>query len=716
MRRQPNRNVYKTVVAVWLTLSIGSVVVAAITWLQLSAKLAAARHAFDVEISAQRVLKLLVDCETGERGFVITGDEAFLEPMLAGQTNLTTELDHLVGLVRDEPLMLQRVGAVRDEIAVLLDRFNSVNHTRRVQGFATAQAIIATGLTKDMVDKLRADLERVRKMPGHLVSSHVASTRVQLLRASLTSLIAGVLGIGAGIFALWLARLMLAQKEREAVLVDAKLQAERSSQEKTVFLANMSHEIRTPMNSILGFSELLEGELHEPRQRQYLKSIRSSAGSLLQLINDILDMSKIEAGVMELKPESTNPRELCEFIHAVFRESATRKKIKLECVCAEDMPRALLLDRIRLRQIMVNLVGNAVKFTDDGSINVRLNWEKENSSSHVTLTIAVEDTGVGIPRDKLESIFNPFVQAGAHREKEQQGTGLGLSIVRRLTQAMGGTVVAESPAGQGATFRVRLPNIPISARLPVSEQLPAERDGDFNELEPATLLVVDDNEENRQLIASMFAGSDHKLEFGSDGFQAVSKARALRPDLILLDIRMPGLDGREASTHIRKLPGLETIPIIAVTASTLLEDQADLEAKFNAHLRKPFSKHELFAEVANFLPRRAKTSLPPEAGGTASATAADATALAPAPPELRAELHRLLAEEWPAIRDNLAINETKVFAGKLETLAQRWPCPALLDYAQAMAHHAEVYEVVELEELVNQFPELVKRLSGPAPA
>src|ERR1039457_4663470 len=135
MRRQPNRNVYKTVVAVWLTLSIGSVVVAAITWLQLSAKLAAARHAFDVEISAQRVLKLLVDCETGERGFVITGDEAFLEPMLAGQTNLTTELDHLVGLVRDEPLMLQRVGAVRDEIAVLLDRFNSVNHTRKVQGF-----------------------------------------------------------------------------------------------------------------------------------------------------------------------------------------------------------------------------------------------------------------------------------------------------------------------------------------------------------------------------------------------------------------------------------------------------------------------------------------------------------------------------------------------------------------------------------------------------
>jgi CheY-like chemotaxis protein len=357
-----------------------------------------------------------------------------------------------------------------------------------------------------------------------------------------------------------------------------------------------------------------------------------------------------------------------------------------------------------------------VKFTDRGSINVRINWEKEDSSSHITLTIEVQDTGVGIPKDKLESIFKPFVQAGAYREKEQQGTGLGLAIVRRLTEAMGGTVVATSPAGQGATFRLRLPNIPISVRLPASEQPSAESDGDFNELEPSLLLVVDDNEENRQLIASMFAGSGHKLEFGSDGFQAVSKARALRPDLILLDLRMPGLDGREAFAQIRKSPGLEMIPIIAVTASTLTEDQGDLEQKFNAHLRKPFSKHELFTEVSHFLPRRAKTSVPPEADGAASATGLGPAPPAPPPPELRAELNRLIAEEWPAIRDNLAINETKVFAGKLETLAKHWPCPALSDYAQALAHRADVYEVVELEAQVNQFPDFVKRLSGLAPA
>src|ERR1035437_837867 len=377
--------------------------------------------------------------------------------MNAGQANLTSELDHLVELARKDPVLLQRVVTVRDGIAVLLDRFNRVIRARRSQGFKVSQEMIATGATREMLDKLRIDVDQLRRMPGHLISAHVASTRVQLLRASLTSLVAGVLGIGAGLFALWLSRLMLRQKEREQELVEAKFQAERNSQEKTAFLANMSHEIRTPMNSILGFSELLEGELHEPRHRQYLKSIRSSAASLLQLINDILDMSKIEAGVMELKPEPTNPHEICEFIQTVFAESAVRKHINLECKCAEDLPLALLLDRIRLRQIMVNLVGNAVKFTDRGSINVRLNWEKDDSSSHITLTMEVQDTGVGIPRDKLEAIFKPFVQAGAHREKEKQGTGLGLAIVRRLTEAMGGTITAESPAGRGATFRVRFP-------------------------------------------------------------------------------------------------------------------------------------------------------------------------------------------------------------------------------------------------------------------
>jgi CheY-like chemotaxis protein len=457
---------------------------------------------------------------------------------------------------------------------------------------------------------------------------------------------------------------------------------------------------------------LLEGELQEPTHRQYLRSIRSSAGSLLQLINDILDMSKIEAGVMELRPEPTDPREICEFLHTVFGEATVRKRIKLECKVTDDLPRALLMDRIRMRQILVNLLGNAVKFTDRGEITVRVHWEKEDSSSHITLLIEVKDTGVGIPPDKLEAIFKPFVQAGAHREREKQGTGLGLAIVRRLTEAMGGTVTAVSVVGQGASFRLRFPNIPISVRLPANEKASQEAEADFSELKPALILVVDDNDENCQLIAGMFAGSHHKIVFGSDGLEAVSKARALRPDLILLDLRMPGLDGREALAQIRKSPGLEVTPIIAVTASTLLKDEADMRQAFNGHLRKPFSKRELFVEIAQFLPRKTRLS-----ASVSEAEASEIISRKPgvsAPAELVSELRRLQSSEWPTIRDSLAINQTKVFAWKVDSLTKRWPCPPLAGYAQALAHYAEIYEVVELEKQLRRFPLIVEQLATPA--
>jgi signal transduction histidine kinase/DNA-binding response OmpR family regulator len=714
MARIPHRNVYRTVVVTWLTLSIASVVLAAANWLQLSSKLAAARHALDVEACAQEVVKLLIDCETGERGFVITGKEEFLEPWLAGQAKLRTNLDQLVELARQDVAMLKRVSVLRGEIEVLLDRFNTVIRVRRAQGFAVAEAMVGTGETKKMMDQLQAHLAAFREMPRGLVLDDGAEARGQLLRASLTSLVAGILGVGAGLFALWLSGLTVEHKERERELVEAKLQAERSSQEKSVFLANMSHEIRTPMNSILGFSELLEGELSEPKCRQYLKSIRSSAGSLLQLINDILDMSKIEAGVMALRLEPTDPREICDFIHTVFREPAAKKNVALTCMVTEDLPRALLLDRIRLRQVLVNLVGNAVKFTDQGNIYVRVNWEKEDSSSHITMTIEVQDTGVGIPQDKLESIFEPFVQAGAHRDKEKQGTGLGLSIVKRLTEMMGGTVTAASVVGQGAAFHLRFPNTAMSSRLPASDQKLSEGEGDFNELVPATVLVVDDNEENRQLIAGMFAGSHHKLVFGRNGVEAVSQARALHPDLILLDIRMPRLDGREALAEIRKSPGLDLVPVIAVTASALLKDENDLRVNFSGYLRKPFSKGELFAEVSQFLPRQAKTGATKDGGGGPAAVAPEDVALSVAPAGLVQELRRLSAEEWPAIRDTLAINETKAFARKLEGLGERWNCPALISYAQAVAHRADNLEVVELEQQLREFPTLLERLSSSA--
>jgi len=704
MYRRPNNQIYKTLVVVWLTLSIASVILAAIAWLDLSRKLQSTSEAAQIQDEVDTILRLLLDAENAQRGYTITGDERFLDALEAGQTNLPAHFERLVGLAKEDAEMLNHVVDLRAQAELSLSHHRSLITTRKERGGQAAADLVASGEGKRLMDLVRAEVAQIRKLHAELATGHAGDARGRVLRASLVSLLAGSFGVGAGVIALRLARVMLDHQLRETDLIEAKLQAERSSQEKTVFLANMSHEIRTPMNAILGFSELLQDDLKEPKHRQYLQSIRSSATSLLQLINDVLDMAKVEAGVLELKLEPTDPREICDFLHTLFFEPAAKRGVKLECKVAEDLPHALLMDRIRLRQVLVNLVGNAVKFTDHGHIHVRVQWEKQQTSSHITLLIEVQDTGVGIPHDRLEEIFRPFVQAGANREKEKGGTGLGLSIVRRLTEMMGGTVVAASVLGQGSAFSLRFPDVAISARLAASEKLDNGAAVDFGELRPATFLVVDDNETNCQLVAGMFAGSHHRLVFGSNGREAVAKARELRPDVILLDIRMPNMDGREALLAIRKVSGLELTPVIAVTASSLMSEETELRTRFSGYVRKPFSKRELFDELAQFLPRHAAND-----GVGAAAANSDHGAM-PVAPELLEELRRLLVEEWPAVRDSLAINESKAFAVKLQNLSRTWPCPPLATYAQALARHADSYAVMELEKHLLAFSALVERL------
>ncbi len=199
----------------------------------------------------------------------------------------------------------------------------------------------------------------------------------------------------------------------------------------------------------------------------------------------------------------------------------------------------------------------------------------------------------------------------------------------------------------------------------------------FNELRPATLLVVDDNETNCQLIAGMFAGSHHRLFFGSSGEEAVAKARELKPDILLLDVRMPGMDGDEALAEIRKTPGLEFLPVIAVTASNLMNEENSSKERFSGYVRKPFSKRELFDELADFLPRHSKTESSEKTNGPDKNDVASAT-FAPAPKELVSQLRQLILDPWPSIRDSVAVNESKVFAQGLEGLGQRWQCEPLV--------------------------------------
>ena len=708
MKLQAEKQFYKLVVVAWLTFSLGSVVLALISWHQLSARMSYGTQVTATRDELHEVYQSLLNLETGERGYVITGDKKFLEPFSEAETNLPAQFDSLVLLVHDDPSMLESITKLRADAEASISWQHQVIELRE-KSFDKAVAMVSTGRLKIMMDDLRSQIAKL----DEVYQSRQLSTRREVLNrmfhANLVILVAGAFGIGAGLLALWLSYVAVKHQEHERELTEARLRAEHSNQEKTIFLANMSHEIRTPMNAILGFSELLHADLREPKHRQYLQSIRSSADSLLLLINDILDMSKIEAGVMELHPEPTDLREICDFIRTLFSEPAIKKELRLECHVVENLPHALLLDRIRLRQILINLVGNAVKFTDKGGVEVRVSWEKQPAGSHVTLVIEVQDTGVGIPKSKLDAIFKPFVQAGAHREKEKQGTGLGLSIVKRLCEIMGGTVTVASVMEQGSAFHLRFPNMPISARLPASEKSSITAEVDFNELRPATLLVVDDNETNCRLIDGMFAGSHHRLVFGSSGEEAVAKARELKPDILLLDVRMPGMDGGGALAQIRETPGLEFLPVIAVTASSLLNQENSLKERFSGYVRKPFSKRELFDELADFLPRHPKVEPPKEANDPNEAQVAPET-FVPAPKELISQLRRLIIEPWPAIRDSVAINESRGFAQGLEGLGQRWQSEPLVRYAQKLLNDTENYAVTDLEKHLGEFAALVEQL------
>ena len=709
MSRWANNQIYKNVILVWLAVSVASVVLSSIAWRRLRDALETSQQAVAIKETSEVILKSLLNAETAQRGFALTGNDAFLEPFNTAESALPQQFERLGTLVRADTNVMNQVIELRGLSERIMEYHRRVIAERRQRGINAAAEMAKQGEGKKIMDDVRGRIATVEAARANITSSEARISRAQLLQANLTSMVAAIIGLGAGFLAFYLAHVSGRHAQRENELLNARLLAERESREKSTFLANMSHEIRTPMNAILGFSELLFSDLRDAKHRGYVQSIRASAMSLLQLINDLLDMSKVEAGMVKLRPEPTDPREIGDFIKVVFAGPAAKRGVKLECHVAEDLPRGLLLDRVRLRQILVNLVSNAVKFTDRGVIDVTVNWEKQTeSSSKTTLILEVQDTGVGIPKDRIEAIFKPFVQAGTHQDKERGGSGLGLSIVQNLVHLMGGTITVASVVGQGSAFHLRFPDVPISVRLPMAEVPDPGAAPNFNELKQAKILVVDDNETNCRLLAGMFEGSHHQLEFGKDGREAVVKSRTFQPDIILLDIRMPEMNGYDAAAEIRKHAGMELLPIIAVTASSLADEEQALEEKFNAHLRKPFSRRELFNELAHFLPRSGKKDQldHPKAASESGGQTHAAWRL------VAAQLRTLEAGEWRGVRDSLAINETREFARKLEDLARETNCPPLLAYAEALAHYAETYAVDDLEQLVRGFPALIERIEN----
>ncbi|MGD9864267.1 MAG: ATP-binding protein [Pseudodonghicola sp.] len=394
-----------------------------------------------------------------------------------------------------------------------------------------------------------------------------------------------------------------AAKTQEQEMILARHAAEEGARAKAEFLATMSHEIRTPMNGVIGMADLLAETGLSADQRVYTDTIRSSAQALLTIINDVLDLSRLDARKMTLSPVDFDLKTCVQEPVRLLRPQARGKGLALRLEFDGEGPDRLHGDDSRLRQILINLIGNAIKFTEAGGVTVRV--RNRRVAEGTDLRIEVEDTGIGIAEDKQEHIFERFAQADASTTRQFGGTGLGLTISRMLVEAMGGTISVRSAPGKGACFTVSL-HLPVADRLPAEGAAPpALTDEEMKAaLRGRRILAAEDAEVNRTLIRKYLSGFDVDLEFAHDGREAVDMALAGRPDLVLMDMSMPELNGIEATRRIRGETGPQPV-IIALTANAFDSDRAAcLDAGMDGFLSKPVRRAELLAGMARHLRQR----------------------------------------------------------------------------------------------------------------
>jgi len=470
--------------------------------------------------------------------------------------------------------------------------------------------------------------------------------------------------------------------------------AEEATSAKSRFLANMSHEIRTPMNAIIGFTDLLTRKVEDIEVRKYVDHIQTSSRSLLTLINDILDLSKVEAGKLDIVSTAMDLRQVVKDMPLMFGERAERKGLHFSAFADESVPERVVMDDARIRQVLINLIGNAIKFTEKGkvSLDVRAAQLEEDGPGQMSLMMRVEDTGVGISPEEQEHIFGAFDQARGQAHSEFGGTGLGLAISQKLIELMGGTIYLESEPGRGSVFTVSIPSVEFLSSPEEDEAFPVSMDN--IRFFGSSVLVADDVPENLVLMKEMFQLVGLKFMGANNGDRVLEILRSTSIDLLLLDLHMPGKNGIEVVEQLMSGETRPPYPIIAFSASVMGDDADSFREITDGFIAKPLTHEKLMEMLAVHLPNEIVASSPVE-----SSKRSDSGPRQPADPELTA---RLAAEHdrWKDLLYRQTVNEIETFGKEMSDLGEKHSFEPLQEWGKAVALAAHHFE---LESLFAQF-------------
>lgn len=495
------------------------------------------------------------------------------------------------------------------------------------------------------------------------------------------------------------------EKSKRDILY-AKELAERANQFKSEFLANMSHEIRTPMNAILGFSELIKTGITDPKHKKYIQSIIANGKNLLVLINDVLDLSKIESGKLNLEYQSIDIRNLINEVYQIFSFKFEEKNLTFYREVAENIPHTIIIDEARMRQILVNLVGNALKFTDEGQVAIEVHGEVFPDGTF-DMQINVIDTGIGIPKDQQELIFESFTQKSGQSTRNYGGTGLGLAISKKLCDLMGGSINVESEVNAGSKFIVKIPEIKISDLPPENKMLLESDAVDNIKFQNAKLLVVDDIPHNRQIILDYLADQPIEIYQAANGLEALEIIDKVEFDLILLDLRMPELDGYSVIEKLKENQSLCHIPVVALTASVMKNEMAKISSfQFNDYLQKPTIKNDLFKLMKKYLKFEDFSEVISQP--TSITFKQNINEMIARKEEIIFSLNNGFIPKALELSSKLKMREIKEFEKSLESFARKYHIEGLFVYLKVLNSSMESFNKKSISESLTAFNQIAE--------